>query len=318
MLIMDRARIETVLADLDLVPLLEEAFRGYSGGRAIVPPVGELLLDQGEVHIKYGAIDGDDYYVIKVASGFYDNATLGLPSSNGLMLVFRQATGEPVAVLLDEGHLTDLRTAVAGAIGAKLLAPLEIERIGVLGTGTQARMQVQQLAALTPCRTVLAWGRDSARVARYAADLAGAGFDVEAAPDPAGVAVACNLIITTTPSVEPLLQAADIRAGTHITAIGSDTADKQELAADVLAMADVVVADSLEQCRSRGEIAQALASGAIADGKAVELGAVLSGEAGGRASEDQVTVFDSTGVAVQDIAIATAVVDAALDQESVG
>ena len=135
MLIVERSRIEEALAELDLVPLIEEAFRGYSAGRAIVPPVGELLLEKGEVHIKYGAIGGDDYYVIKIASGFYGNAALGLPSSNGLMLVFRQDTGEPEAVLLDEGHLTDVRTAAAGAVGARALAPPEVERIGVLGAG---------------------------------------------------------------------------------------------------------------------------------------------------------------------------------------
>ena len=124
------------------------------------------------------------------------------------------------------------------------------------------------------------------------------------------MAAPSQLIVTTTPSSTPLLQAADIRPGTHITAIGSDTAEKQELAADVLALADVVVADSLEQCRTRGEIARALAAGAIMADKAVELGSLLAGEAAGRTAAEQITVFDSTGVAVQDIAIATAVVDA--------
>ena len=311
MKIIERAQIEEILAGLDLVPLIEEAFRGYSAGRAIVPPVGELLMDKGEVHIKYGAIRGDDYYIIKIASGFYGNAALGLPSSNGMMLVFRQDSGEPAAVLLDEGHLTDVRTAIAGAIGAKALARPDVERIGVLGTGVQARLQVQQLAPLFETREVVAWGRDPERVAAYAADMAAAGFRVEAAGHPGAVAAVCGLIITTTPSTEPLLQAADIRPGTHITAIGSDTTEKQELAADVLALADVVVADSLEQCHTRGEIAQAVAAGAIAEDKAIELGVLLAGEAVGRTSAEQITVFDSTGVAVQDIAIATAIVEGA-------
>ena len=311
MKIIERAQIEEIRAGLDLVPLIEEAFRGYSAGRAIVPPVGELLMDKGEVHIKYGAIRGDDYYIIKIASGFYGNAALGLPSSNGMMLVFRQDSGEPAAVLLDEGHLTDVRTAIAGAIGAKALARPDVERIGVLGTGVQARLQVQQLAPLFETREVVAWGRDPERVAAYATDMAAAGFRVEAADHPGAVAAVCGLIITTTPSTEPLLQAADIRPGTHITAIGSDTTEKQELAADVLALADVVVADSLEQCHTRGEIAQAVAAGAIAEDKAIELGVLLAGEAVGRTSAEQITVFDSTGVAVQDIAIATAIVEGA-------
>ena len=310
MLIVERSRIDEVLAGIDLLPLMEEAFRGYSAGRAIVPPVGELLLEQGEVHIKYGAIAGDDYYVIKVASGFYENPSLGLASSNGLMLVFRQATGEPEAVLLDEGHLTDVRTAAAGAVAARLLAPPKVERIGVLGTGVQARLQLAQLAPLFETRQVVAWSRNRERLDEYRSALAEDGWDVVAAESPAGVAAEAQLIVTTTPSTEPLLHAADIRPGTHITTIGSDTIEKQELGADVLALADVVVADSLEQCRTRGEIARAVAEGAIDFSRAVELGLVLAGEAAGRTSADQVSVFDSTGVAVQDIAIATAVVEA--------
>lgn len=308
MRVVERAAIEAALSGIDLVPLMEEAFRSYSAGRATVPPVGELLLERGEVHIKYGAIRGDDFYVIKVASGFYGNAALGLPSSNGMMLVFRGATGEPEAILLDEGHLTDVRTAAAGAVGAKWLAPPDVPRLGVLGVGTQARWQVRQLAGLLETRDVVVWGRDPGSVARYTEDMAGSGYRVEAVPDPAAVAAACRLIITTTPSTRPLLLAADIRPGTHINAIGSDTVEKQELAPDVLARADIVVADSLEQCRTRGEISRAVAAGAISGDKALELGALLKGEPPARTSPDQVTVFDSTGVAVQDIAIATAVV----------
>ena len=313
MLIVERSRIDEVLAGIDLLPLMEEAFRGYSAGRAIVPPVGELLLEKGEVHIKYGAIAGDDHYVIKVASGFYENPSLGLPSSNGTVLVFRQDTGEPEAVLLDEGHLTDVRTAAAGAVAARALAPPLVERIGVLGTGVQARLQLAQLAPLFTTRTVVAWGRNRQRLEEYRTVMAEEGWDVMAAEAPAGVAALAQLIVTTTPSTEPLLHAADIRPGTHITAVGSDTTEKQELAADVLALADVLVADSLEQCRTRGEIARAVAEGAIGSEKAVELGHVLAGEATGRTHPAQVTVFDSTGVAVQDIAIATAVVEAVAD-----
>ena len=109
----------------------------YSEGRAVVPPVGELLLEKGEVHIKYGYIEGDDFYVIKIASGFYGNPKLGIPSGNGLMLLFSQQTGELVCTLKDEGLLTDVRTAVAGAIASKYLAPVNIQRIGIVGTGMQ-------------------------------------------------------------------------------------------------------------------------------------------------------------------------------------
>ena len=127
--------IKAVLPGIDLLTAIEAGFVAYSEGRCIVPPVGELLMDKGEVHIKYGCLTDDPFYIIKIASGFYGNPGLGLPSSNGLMLLFSQQTGELVCILLDEGHLTDLRTAVAGAISAKYLAPQPVRRIGIMGTG---------------------------------------------------------------------------------------------------------------------------------------------------------------------------------------
>ncbi len=136
--------IDSALARVDVVAEIERGFVAYSRGECVVPPVGELIFDEppGEVHIKYGYVRGEEHYVVKVASGFYGNAKLGLPSGQGMMILFRQATGEPVLVLLDEGRLTDERTAAAGAAAARLLAPPEIEAIGIFGTGIQARLQL--------------------------------------------------------------------------------------------------------------------------------------------------------------------------------
>ncbi len=310
MKIVPRDQIETVLPSLQLLPALEQAFDAYSAGRAVIPPVGELLLERGEVHIKYGYLREDDYYVIKIASGFYRNGELGLPSGNGLMLLFRQHTGELVAVLLDEGRLTDVRTAVAGAVAAKHLAPRRVQRIGVVGTGVQARLQLEHLAPLTPCRDVLVWGRGEEQRARYRAALEPSGFQVEATQDATAILASCNLVVTATPSRQPLLHAADLRPGTHITAVGSDTAEKQELDPAILERADVVVADSLSQCRERGEIHRALGSGHLQEERVVELGDVIGGRASGRTSDEQITVADLTGVAIQDLQIARAVYEA--------
>ena len=300
-------QIRGVLPQLDLLPAIEESFMRYSQGRAVVPPVGELLLEKGEVHIKYGYVHGDAFYVIKIASGFYDNPKLGIPSSNGLMLLFSQETGEPAAILLDEGRLTDVRTAVAGAIAARHLAPKRVRRIGILGAGVQARLQLQHLRPVTDCREALVWGRGDEQLARYRADMARFGFHIETTRDAAELLRTCDLIVTTTPATQPLLRAEDLRPGVHITAVGSDTPDKQELDARILAQADVVVADSISQCLKRGEIHQALAAGLLDEGKIVELGDVIAGRASGRTAPEQITVADLTGVAVQDIAIATAV-----------
>ncbi|MCX6561773.1 MAG: ornithine cyclodeaminase family protein, partial [Candidatus Aminicenantes bacterium] len=266
-----------------------------------------LILDKGEVHIKSGFITGEDFYVIKIASGFYGNPDRGLPSGNGCMLLFKQSTGEPVAVLLDEGHLTDVRTAVAGAIAAKYCAPRKVERIGIVGAGVQAKLQLEWLARVTDCRDVLLWTPFPGEMGNFKLDMEARGFAVEAAMDAHEILYTCNLIVTATPSKRPILLASDLRPGTHITAVGSDTPEKQELDSDILARADVVMADSLSQCRLRGEIHQALESGRITEDRCIEMGAVISGREKGRTSEDQITVVDLTGVAVQDITIASAV-----------
>ena len=252
MKILGLEEIRRRLRGVDLVAAIEAAFVAYSEGRSTVPPVGELLLPAGEVHIKYGCIEGEEFYVIKVASGFYGNPALGLPSSNGLMLLFRQATGEPAALLRDEGFLTDTRTAVAGAIAAKHLAPREVSCIGIVGTGVQARMQLQYLRSVTACRRVLAWGRGESQLARFRLEAQSLGFAVETTREAGEILAACQLVVTTTPATEPLLFASELRPGTHITAVGSDTPHKQELDGEILQRSDLVVADSRSQCRSGG------------------------------------------------------------------
>ena len=153
--------IKTIVRGLDLLPLIKKGFVAYSEGRSVVPPVGELSFKDppGDVHIKYGYITGDEYYVIKIASGFWNNEQLGIPNGQGMMLLFKQQTGQCEAILLDDAYLTDVRTAVAGAICVELFAN-EVNCIGVLGTGLQARMQVQYLKNITSCHKVLVWGRN--------------------------------------------------------------------------------------------------------------------------------------------------------------
>ena len=197
MRVIDLAQIRRVLDDIDLEQEIAAGFVAYSRGEAVVPPVGELVMEDppGDVHIKYGYLTRGESYVIKVASGFYDNPKRGLPSSNGLMLVFDQQTGRPTAILLDEGYLTDLRTAAAGAVAARHLAPHPVERIGVLGTGIQARLQVDHLRPVTECRKLLAWGRSDASLDLYRREVGTLGFEVETTRDAGEVVAACDLIV---------------------------------------------------------------------------------------------------------------------------
>jgi ornithine cyclodeaminase len=208
--------------------------------------------------------------------------------------------------LIDEAYLTDIRTAVGGAIAAKYLAPSNVERIGIVGTGTQARLQLEYLAPVTSCRDVLTWGRSENKLDTYQQDMSTQGFNIETTTDAGDIMASCNLIVTTTPATEPILTG-QVQPGTHISAIGSDTHDKQELDAEILRQADLVVADSIVQCLERGEIYQAMKTGAIAESDLVELGNIIAGDAPGRESDEQITIADSTGVAVQDIQISKAV-----------
>lgn len=313
-LILRNDAIRRIAARLSPLERIEDGFASYTRGEVTVPPVGELLLEHGEVHLKYGYIHGDEFYVIKIASGFYGNPLQGLPSSNGLMLLFRQATGELVSILLDEGYLTDWRTALAGAAAAKHLAPSVITRIGIVGTGTQATLQLLELRSITACRDVLVWGRSAESAETYRDRLTAEGFHVGIAAEPSEILRTCNLVVTTTPAKAPLLRAGDLRKGTHITAVGSDTPEKQELETAILQSADLVVADSTAQCHLRGEIHHALREGVVMPERIVELGAIIAGTVRGRSSDQQISVADLTGVAVQDIVIAEAVYRHALQQ----
>ena len=138
-----------------LIREIETGFVLYSEERVVVPPVGFLHFDQppGDVHIKYGFVTGDEFYVLKMASGFYNNPELDLPVSDGLLLVFSQQTGQLKLILLDECWLTDMRTAAAGAVAAKHLAPKNVQHVGSVGTGVQARMQLEMLRDVVDCQS---------------------------------------------------------------------------------------------------------------------------------------------------------------------
>jgi ornithine cyclodeaminase/alanine dehydrogenase-like protein (mu-crystallin family) len=279
---------------------------GYSEGRVVVPPVGYLHFEEvsGDCHIKYGFNKDDDYFVVKIATGFYNNPNIGLPVGDGMMALFSQRTGRLEALLLDESYLTDMRTAAAGAVAAKYLAPKKVNRIGIVGTGVQARMQLEMLKNVTDCRDACVWGRDENKRERYKSDMLGHGFSVEAVPRLEELEANCNLIVTTTSAREPLLHATEIRPGTHITALGTDASGKQELDPMIFKLADVHVVDSIAQCVDHDDSSHAVKAGLMRKDQLVELGAVIRHPELGRTNDRQITVSDLTGIAVQDNQIA--------------
>lgn len=299
-----------IIANLDLelaVQRLQEGFVAFSKGHVQVPPVQAFAFNQanGDCCVKSAFVEGSDTFTVKVSTGFYDNPAKGLASNDGLMLVLSATTGQPLALLQDEGWLTCIRTALAGQIAARLLAPSQVNTIGIIGTGTQARMQLEQLRAVTDCRKVIAWGRNEPGLAAFERFAHGLGFQAKTTRDAAEVAGMANLIVTTTPSREPLLHSHWVQPGTHITAVGADTAGKQELDPVLVARADCIIVDSLPQCSQYGEVSHALNAGLIGLGQLAELGALLAGQSKGREDDQQITLADLTGVAVQDAQISS-------------
>ena len=323
MQILKLSQIKGLIDVPELITELEEGYALYSEGKVEVPPVGFLHFQDplGDVHIKYGYIKGDRVYVIKMASGFH-NPELGITASDGLLLVFSQQTGKLESILLDECYLTDVRTAVGGAVAAKHLAPRKVTGIGIVGTGVQARMQLEMLQHTVDCDRVIVWGRNQEHVDRLVADIRQDAtfwpteFELNGTTDMDYLTSNSNLIVTTTAAKAPLIRAEQVRPGTHITAMGSDDDGKQELDARLLQKADLVVADSRSQCVRFGEIAHAVKQQLIEERDILELGEVIRDPALARTSEEQITVADQTGVAVQDIQIAKMVSRAAKAAES--
>lgn len=297
-----RAQIEPVLRPSEVIAAMERAFVAYSRGDAVVPPVGQLDFSAppGDCHIKYGYLKGGATFTVKIATGFWENPQRGLPSSNGVVLVFSSETGELQTIFLDEGHLTDIRTAAAGAVAAKYLAPTPIDCIAVIGSGLQARLQLEYLREVTACRRVKLWSRSMQRARAVAVD----DFRIEVCDSVAQAVAGAQLVVTTTASHDWLIGAADIAPGTHITALGADGGGKQELEPRLFALAAVRVVDSRAQCSQYGDSAAALERGFITGADLVELGQVIEHPEWGRRSASDITIADLTGVAVQDMAIA--------------
>ncbi len=297
-----------VKLDLTTVDVVERAFAALAKGGVVMPPILSMHLPaaNGEVDVKTAYVPGFDGFAIKVSPGFFDNPKLGLPSLNGLMILFSAKTGLVETLFLDNGYLTDIRTAAAGAVAARHLAPQLVTTAGVIGTGVQARLQLQAAHLVRPFTRALVHGRDTAKARACAADLERAlGIPAEAVDEAERLVAECQLVITTTPAQAPVLRAEWLHPGLHITAMGSDQAGKNEIDPKALTLADAYICDRVSQCETLGELRAALAADLWHKGTPAELGEVIAGTRPGRASPDDITIADLTGTGVQDTAIAT-------------
>ena len=307
MRIVSEDRLREMVGEEEALQAVETAFLALALGRVVQPPPMSLDLEevQGEVHVKGAYVRGEPVFAVKVASGFYRNPQRALPTGSGLVLVFDAETGFPLALLQDNGYLTDLRTGGAGALAVRLLAPDRPLAVGVMGAGSQARHQLRAMARVRPLTEVRVWAPVSEEVEQYRREMAPVlGVPVFAASTPREAAEGADLLVTVTPSRSPIVEADWVREGATVVAVGADGPNKQELAVEVLARAGKVVVDSRDQCLRLGETHHAVKAGRLSpDGIHAELGEILQGSRPGREGTELI-VCDLTGVGVQDAAMA--------------
>lgn len=297
--------IREMIEPAKVIPIIEQAFVDFYQGKIIVPFPShfEPKSKEGVVHMKPAS--DDKQYVIKTASYFPGNEKKGLSNIQGSVTLYDAGTGFPLVVIFDNALLTHHRTAAAGAIGAKYLSRPESSRVFVVGAGTEGKLQIEYLQQVREISEVGVFAREEEHKRAYVESMQrrfpnikffGAN-SIEEGCDGA------DIIVTTTPNKgSPLIQSAWVKEGVHINAIGSDGPGKQELDPNILARA-IYVTDSTKQCEEKGELQHARVQDIVVKVHA-EIGAIIAGDKNGRIAPFEITVFDSTGLGAQDLAIA--------------
>ena len=305
--------------DLQSIDCIEQAFASLATKAIVMPPIMRLdiLENNGEIDVKSAYIPGLDSLAIKISPGFFDNPSLGLPSVNGLMVLFSTRTGLVEALLLDNGYLTDVRTAAAGAVAAKYLSRADSTSAAIIGAGVQARLQLEALTLVRDIESATIWARDFDK-ASIAADQMRQKLGLNVTPCRTVIEATkdADIIVTTTPSSNPLLTLADIKMGQHITAMGADAEHKNEIASEIIADDSVnYFCDRLSQTQSLGELHHAIEQDFIKPSEQfAEIGQVIAQQKPARQTHREITVCDLTGTGVQDTAIATLAYQLCLQQ----
>ena len=290
-----------------LIPIIEDAFKNLAQGKTTMPPILRLDIEKyhGETDVKAAYIEGLDSYAVKVASAFFNNPKLGLQSSTGLMILLDSQTGFIKSVLLDKGYLTDVRTAIAGAIAAKHLSNHDSTKAGIIGAGLQAKLQLEALTLVRKINIAYIWSRDSTKTNKFVEQIKDLNITLEVCSSAEEVLQKSEIVVTTTPSKSPLIKSDWLKKGLHITAMGSDAEQKNELDPVIIKQCDLYVPDSVSQTAILGELHHALEKNIVSsDYNYDELGNVILNSNLGRKSKDDITVCDLTGTGVQDTAIA--------------
>ena len=309
---------KTVPLDIKVIDCIESAFSELASGKVIMPPILSMPIKEynGEIDVKTAYLPGINSFALKASPGFFDNPKIGLPSTSGLMILFSCKTGVLEALLLDNGYLTDIRTAAAGAVAARHLSRIDSSNVCIIGAGTQAKLQLTALNLVRPIKCANIWARNFEKASLVAEELSRKlGFQVQASNNISEAVKSADIVVTTTPSTEPILKADWLHPGLHITAMGADQHTKNELDPQCLKLADLYVADSISQTIKQGELRAALDAKIISsDENFPELGKIINKTEKGRSSPKDITIVDLTGTGAQDTAIATYALKKAVEQ----
>jgi alanine dehydrogenase len=315
-LLLTRDHVSALLSIEACIVAVERAFRLYGEGKTLPPAILGVHAHDGGFHIKAGLLELDkSYFAAKVNANFPQNVTrFGLPLIQGVIVLCDGENGYPLA-LMDSIEITIKRTGAATAVAAKFLARSDSNSITICGCGNQGRISLQALARTFSLRDVFAYDSDHTRAQRFATELSKElGIEVEAVQELGAAVRRSDICVTCTPSNKFFLKQEYVRPGTFLAAVGSDSETKQELEPGLLTSNKVVV-DILDQCASIGELHHALDIGPMTKQDThAELGDVVAGIRPGRTSSDEIIIFDSTGMALQDVIAAAAVYEKAVSK----
>jgi ornithine cyclodeaminase/alanine dehydrogenase-like protein (mu-crystallin family) len=313
-LLLTRPDVVELLSLEACIDAVEEAFHRQGEGRAGSPAVLAYPSGLGGFHMKAARLDLErPYFAVKINANFPGNRERhGLPTIQGLVVLHDAESGRPLAVM-DSIEITKLRTAAATAVAARRLARADSRVASIIGCGAQGPVQLRAVAAVLPIERALVFDLDRGAADRLAAELSSElRIPVRSVESPRNAAREADVCVTCTPSRRAFLGREDVRPGTFVAAVGADAPEKRELHGSLLADASVVV-DSLSQCAEIGELHHAIADGAMSAADAYgELAEVVAGRRPGRDTREAITIFDSTGVALEDVAAAARVYREAL------
>jgi ornithine cyclodeaminase/alanine dehydrogenase len=316
-LVLSRSDIDGLLSLPEYIEVVEEAFKSYATGQSLKTGLLHLDSRDGEFHIKAGGLtNGRTYFGVKVNGAFFGNKErFQLPNIQGAILLCDGENGSPLA-FMDSLEITRSRTGAATAVAAKYLARPESEVVTICGAGTQARIQLRAVQHLFPITLAYVYSRKESSANAFATEMgAELGIKVKPVRELNEAIKASDICVTCTPAKEFFLRQRYVSPGTFVAAVGADSPDKQELEPGLLS-GNKVVADILSQCATVGEIHHAITAGLInTDAVHAELGEIVAGQKPGRTSDDEITIFDSTGTALQDVAAAAAIYEKAMSEE---